>query len=221
MQIGSDGKLEGGKKGGLFYDVQNLSRIWNHPCILLLAKQRKDEKDDQDDEEGSLKDFINDEDEDSGRSSDSDIQELDSKGDTVAKKSTRSNKAEDLVDGLDGGAIGGKKGWWNSFLSEGEDLNDLQFGNKMVLLMDVLKESALIGDKVLVFSQSLLSLDLIEDFLSRINDAHEETNRKGDSSMSDYLDTWIPGRKSTYMSPWYSFYLLRQRLLQNGWIYSS
>ena len=34
-QIGMDGKLEGGKKGGLFYDVQNLSRVWNHPYILL------------------------------------------------------------------------------------------------------------------------------------------------------------------------------------------
>jgi len=37
-QIGMDGKLEGGKKGGLFYDVQNLSRVWNHPYILLKAK---------------------------------------------------------------------------------------------------------------------------------------------------------------------------------------
>ena len=37
-QIGSDGKLEGGKKGGLFYDVTNLSRVWNHPYILLKAK---------------------------------------------------------------------------------------------------------------------------------------------------------------------------------------
>ena len=37
-QIGHDGKLEGGKKGGLFYDVQNLSRVWNHPYILLKAK---------------------------------------------------------------------------------------------------------------------------------------------------------------------------------------
>ena len=40
-QIGADGKLEGGKKGGLFYDVQNLSRIWNHPYILVLSKVGK------------------------------------------------------------------------------------------------------------------------------------------------------------------------------------
>ncbi len=64
-QVGDDGKLEGGKKGGLFYDVQQLSRIWNHPFILELAKQRRDEKEEENDEEGSLKDFIcDDEDED-------------------------------------------------------------------------------------------------------------------------------------------------------------
>jgi len=73
-------------------------------------------------------------------------------------------------------------------------LDDLKFGNKMVLLMDILKESALIGDKVLVFSQSLLSLDLIEDFLSRINEAHEVTEKPKDTAMADYLDTWIPGK---------------------------
>ena len=56
--------VAGGKKGGLFYDVQNLSRIWNHPCILAKAKERADNKrmfDDEEeeiDEEGSLKDFV-------------------------------------------------------------------------------------------------------------------------------------------------------------------
>lgn len=47
--------------------------------------------------------------------------------------------------------------------------------------------------QVLVFSQSLLSLDLIEDFLSRVNAAHEDTDRTGEPAMADYLDTWIPG----------------------------
>merc|ERR1719219_2961277 len=58
--------------------------------------------------------------------------------------------------------------------------------------MEILKESALIGDKVLVFSQSLLSLDLIEEFLARVNEAHESSS--ADNSMSEYLDSWIPGK---------------------------
>ena len=59
-QIGSEGKMEGGKKGGLFYDVTNLSRVWNHPYILLKAKEKADIaamfKDDAEEEER----FIND-----------------------------------------------------------------------------------------------------------------------------------------------------------------
>ena len=65
----------------MFYDVQQLSRIWNHPFILELAKQRKDEKEEIDDDEGSMKDFICDDDDeeiaDSGNDDsddDSDIQ---------------------------------------------------------------------------------------------------------------------------------------------------
>ncbi len=40
----------------------------------------------------------------------------------------------------------------------------------MVLLLDILRECELMGDKVLVFSQSLLSLDLIQDFLQKVDE---------------------------------------------------
>jgi len=42
----------------------------------------------------------------------------------------------------------------------------------------------------LVFSQSLLSLDLIEDFLARVNTEDGD----GGGAVADYLDTWIPGK---------------------------
>ena len=45
---------------------------------------------------------------------------------------------------------------------------------------------------MLVFSQSLLSLDLIEEFLARINEAHESSSQN--SSVSEYLDSWLPGK---------------------------
>jgi transcriptional regulator ATRX len=50
-----------------------------------------------------------------------------------------------------------------------DELLNIELGSKMVLLMDILRECYLIGDKVLVFSQSLLSLDLIETFLQHAN----------------------------------------------------
>ena len=53
----------------------------------------------------------------------------------------------------------------SSASSDNELLQNIELGSKIVLLMRILKESERVGDKVLVFSQSLLSLDLIETFL--------------------------------------------------------
>ena len=150
----------------MFYDVQQLSRIWNHPFILELAKQRRDEKEEENDEEGSLKDFIcDDEDEDiidSGNEdsdADSDIQvfkapcpaidfdylffckEVDINGDAMVRKSITRSSTDDA-------AGSSSRSWWNHLMSETDQLDDIHFGNKMVLLMDILKECAMIGDKV-------------------------------------------------------------------------
>ncbi len=66
--------------------------------------------------------------------------------------------------------LGADKGWWHRFLENEEDLDKVEMGSKMVLLLDILKECEMMGDKVLVFSQSLLSLDLIEDFLRQLDE---------------------------------------------------
>ena len=52
----------------------------------------------------------------------------------------------------------------------------MEHSGKLILLMDILRQCELIGDKVLVFSQSLVSLDLIEEFL-QIEDKRNEENR--------------------------------------------
>ena len=54
--------------------------------------------------------------------------------------------------------------WWSSLIKE-EDFANLALGGKLVLLMDILYQCEQIGDKILVFSQSLVTLDLIEEFL--------------------------------------------------------
>merc|ERR550532_702250 len=63
--------------------------------------------------------------------------------------------------------------------------------------MDILKECAMIGDKILVFSQSILSLDLIEEFLEKVHNHHEVENKKKkkkDADALEDLDTWVPGK---------------------------
>lgn len=52
-------------------------------------------------------------------------------------------------------------------------LNELDCSGKMVLLLDILTMCSDIGDKALVFSQSLSTLDLIEQYLSRLPQSGE------------------------------------------------
>ena len=84
-------------------------------------------------------------------------------------------------------------GWWHQFLKDEDELDNLELGSKMVLLMEILKECELMGDKVLVFSQSLLSLSLIQDFLEK-EDAKHDPTAKDDSDVVSYLGSWKQGK---------------------------
>ncbi|XP_065058762.1 transcriptional regulator ATRX homolog [Rhopilema esculentum] len=51
--------------------------------------------------------------------------------------------------------------WYDDFIDEGDDTN-VELSGKLVLLLEILADAEIVGDKLLVFSQSLVSLDLIE-----------------------------------------------------------
>lgn len=57
--------------------------------------------------------------------------------------------------------------WWNDLLHE-KIYKEVDYSGKMVLLLDILSMSSEVGDKALVFSQSLTTLDLIELYLSKL-----------------------------------------------------
>lgn len=57
--------------------------------------------------------------------------------------------------------------WWEDLLDE-KIYREVDYSGKMVLLLDILSMSSEVGDKALVFSQSLTTLDLIELFLSKL-----------------------------------------------------
>ncbi|XP_070490376.1 transcriptional regulator ATRX homolog isoform X2 [Chironomus tepperi] len=59
--------------------------------------------------------------------------------------------------------------WWTSICPE-DELNNIEHSSKLMLLMSILEKCEAIGDKLLVFSQSLYSLDVIEHFLNYIDD---------------------------------------------------
>ena len=51
--------------------------------------------------------------------------------------------------------------WYDKFLTD-EDENNIELGSKIVLLLEILADAAALEEKVLVFSHSLISLDVIE-----------------------------------------------------------
>ncbi|KAJ1197402.1 hypothetical protein NDU88_001262 [Pleurodeles waltl] len=63
--------------------------------------------------------------------------------------------------------------WYKEFVTEA-DAEVLAHSGKITLLFEILRMAEELGDKVLVFSQSLISLDLIEDFLEVSNRAKLE-----------------------------------------------
>ncbi|KAK2402774.1 P-loop containing nucleoside triphosphate hydrolase superfamily protein [Trifolium repens] len=138
------------RKRSFFAGYQALARIWNHPGILQLTKEDKDCVRPEDAVENFLVDDIS-----SDENSDSNV--------LAGEKLKYTN---DLLQRKDGNGFF-IKGWWKDILHE-KIYKELDQSGKMVLLIDILTMSSDVGDKVLVFSQSIPTLDLIELYLSKL-----------------------------------------------------
>ncbi|CAH0727160.1 unnamed protein product, partial [Brenthis ino] len=213
--------LAGKSSGFLFPDFQSLQRIWTHPLVLKynseryeIMQQKKREREEED-SEGSLADFIDDNstpDESSTEESSDSLSDMsdDSRKKSKKKKSAKKSKAkeskvaprrgtranpieveddDDVV--LDeGGKAENPTEWWMPLVPE-EELDDLRHSHKLVLLFDILRQCETIGDKLLVFSQSLYSLDLIEHFLGKVDEATQEG--RVDEKLNSHVGSWSPG----------------------------
>ncbi|KAL7148380.1 hypothetical protein ABFS83_06G174400 [Erythranthe nasuta] len=132
-------------KTSFFAAYQTLARIWNHPGILQLSKENKGRVKCEDVEDCLANDSSSDENTDCNVIS-------------GEKLDNPHSKTEDVLPNED---------WWRDLL-EKNSYEEVDYSGKMVLLLDILRMCSDIGDKVLVFSQSLLTLDLIEFHLSKL-----------------------------------------------------
>ncbi|KAK8633968.1 hypothetical protein V6N13_014797 [Hibiscus sabdariffa] len=133
-----------------FAGYQALAQIWNHPGILQLNKEDRNYISRED----AAENFLADE-----SSSDENIDYNVGVGDK-----TRSMN-DSLHEKNDYGFI--QKGWWRDLLHQ-NIYKELDYSGKMVLLLDIITMCSDVGDKALVFSQSIPTLDLIELYLSRL-----------------------------------------------------
>ncbi|KAL5566846.1 hypothetical protein UlMin_030010 [Ulmus minor] len=137
------------KKRNFFAGYQALAQIWNHPGILQLKKDDKDYARRDDAVENFLADEI---------SSDENVDD-----NMVFEEKQRNSNV--VLPGKNEGFF--QKGWWNDLLHE-NSYKEIDYSGKIVLLLDILAMSSDVGDKALVFSQSILTLDVIELYLSKI-----------------------------------------------------
>uniref|UniRef100_A0AAZ3SF08 DNA helicase n=1 Tax=Oncorhynchus tshawytscha TaxID=74940 RepID=A0AAZ3SF08_ONCTS len=188
---GAGNVVEGGRgRAGtkLFQDFQMLSRIWTHPWCLQLDYISKENKGYFD--EDSMDEFIASETEESSMSMTSEDEKQKKKkkrGKARKKDSDSDSDALEVIKEWNTSSRGGDPSslrpasspgtrspdWHKEFVTEA-DSEILEHSGKMVLLFEILRMAEEVEDKVLVFSQSLISLDLIEDFLELAGRAKEE-----------------------------------------------
>ncbi|XP_013890149.1 transcriptional regulator ATRX [Austrofundulus limnaeus] len=196
--------LEGGRgRAGtkLFQDFQMLSRIWTHPWCLQLDYISKENRGFFD--EDSMDDFIASETDESSMSLTSEDEKSkkkkkqgkgkkkgsdDSDSDDVEvikewNSSSRGNKGEGrnrrepVEEPQDSTPASPRSADWHKEFVADADAEILEHSGKMMLLFEVLRMAEEVEDKVLVFSQSLISLDLIEDFLEMSCKIDEEESK--------------------------------------------
>lgn len=80
--------------------------------------------------------------------------------------------------------------WWMQMVPE-EELNNMEYSGKLVLLFSILAECEACGDKLLVFSQSLFSLDVIEHFLGMIDENTQ--NPSETAQLGGFTGSWARG----------------------------
>ncbi|KAA0716657.1 Transcriptional regulator ATRX [Triplophysa tibetana] len=171
----------------LFQDLHILSLIWTHPWCLKLAHLNKNKRK----EEEPSTDFtalgasVGKHSGESNHSQSKEVKTTDVEGEAINKaekeRDTDSVSRPDVsisstmeLPGLS--VVNGPCAeWYLPFLKE-SDAKVLEHSGKLQLLLEILHWAEELEDKVLVFSQSLICLDLIENFLEYAN----ETNGKED-----------------------------------------
>ncbi|XP_071500793.1 uncharacterized protein [Diadema antillarum] len=85
--------------------------------------------------------------------------------------------------------------WYSDFIKE-DDEHNIELSGKLILLFEILRMAESMGEKVLVFSQSLLSLDMIEEMLAHLDDKAEEERANGEQDLENQIGgigSWVKG----------------------------
>lgn len=181
-----------GNKGYLFKDWFIFQVISAHPYLLKTSCLRDIERQLEKEEEDFVVDDDYESDEPSPASNDVEDMEVDDendgKGSTAPRRITRSNRGKETFEP----DIAADGHWYKQYipeLPEEEMEKIIELGSKTKLLFEIMAASEKIGDKLIVFSQSLDTLDFIEDMLIQIDKVN--FNRPNVDDGNELRNTWI------------------------------
>ncbi|KAK0152944.1 Transcriptional regulator ATRX [Merluccius polli] len=185
-QVGDHGRVKPGSGSSLFKDFQILGRVWTHPwCLQLnyISKENKGKFEGRNQVKATALLGPND-----ATRTQSEQGEKEVPAGEERSSGSRATSNQPLVWPSSRWARDGtpSEGWYRKLLSP-SDASILEHSGKMVLLFEILRMAEELEDKVLVFSQSLITLDLIEDFLTH---AHKMTRKSGDPLYKGH-GSWI------------------------------
>jgi len=183
-KVSKIGKIMGAK---LFSDFNNLYRIWSHPWVLKMQFEQKqindakklhreflDDDEEEEEDEDDLSDLIDDNDDEDENDNGSVILDDDNSNSAKSvkrvknKRKTRSAKLNG-ADSSSKSSVGSpaqdsEPAWWDDLIEDDMEYK-ISISGKMEVFFEILQRCEEINDKILVFSHSLFSLELIEKFL--------------------------------------------------------
>ncbi|KAF7688995.1 transcriptional regulator ATRX-like isoform X2 [Silurus meridionalis] len=160
----------------LFQDFQILSLIWTHPWCLQLSDHNRGNK-------GRVEEILS---EIAETGEVSEVTQPQNADERALAESRDPNLAKTSLEEERRVVNGSMAGWYREFVSD-SDAKILEHSGKLTLLMEILHCAEQQHEKVLVFSQSLVSLDLIETFLELANKAKIEAK----SSVYKGKQMWV------------------------------
>ncbi|XP_027843742.2 transcriptional regulator ATRX homolog isoform X2 [Aphis gossypii] len=148
----------------LFSNYHMLQMVWTHPKLLALYLKRIESKQEKLKLKSIESGLLNDESSDVEGNSNS-VEEVEVPGYDLPSTKNSDNAYLN---------------WWKPLLSKPQ-LESVYPYSKFIMMFSILQECENIGDKVLLFSQSLFTLDLIQDLLENAEDIDDEGSPYGKS----------------------------------------
>lgn len=166
---------------------ETLRKIWTHPKAFQKASERTFKTNQKK----------------PARQSMAAIQTVEAASDDDDEATDEDNNLEDFQDILGQNSVqpivnsNSASDWWKPFLTN-DDFESIYASNKFILLFEILKHCEQLGEKVLVFSPFVATVEIIQDFMKKIHNRESDPNSEK-LGYNMFAATWEHGEDYLYL----------------------